>query len=142
MGRMVEYRFFWTDLYNLLKSNQKIQAHFEGKRKERIDGYRFVFEALTKQHILQTSTFSQEYPLLSERMIDYSNTWLYASNLYENNDKRSEIIKRASYHLLSMLYPYLTNQGKEEFKKLYSDFFIDNSRSYALKSYVSFVFML
>ena len=29
LDRMIAYRFFRTDLYNLLRSNEKIKAHFE-----------------------------------------------------------------------------------------------------------------
>ncbi len=123
MQRMVEYRFFWTDLYHLQKSNEKIKAHFESIKKERIKGYQFLFEYFIKRNILKKPTFSNEYNQLIERMLDYSNTWLYASALYDNNNSTDDIIERSSFHLLSMLYPYLTSQSKGEFRKMQAHFF-------------------
>ena len=120
MKRMVEYRFFWTDLYNLLRSNVKIKNHFEAVKNDRIKGYLFVFEYFLNHGILKKESFRKEHLLLIEKMIDYSNTWLYASILYGNNRNTSEIINHASFHLLLMMYPYLTTSGKREFRNLHS----------------------
>ncbi|MEL7120358.1 MAG: TetR/AcrR family transcriptional regulator [Bacteroidota bacterium] len=122
MERMLEYRFFWTDLYFLLKSNPELSAHFTKAKEERINGYKAVFASLIHQNILQKPSFPKEYLFLAHRMIDYSNTWLYASELYDNNKTHDEIIQLASFQLLSMLYPNLTSMGQEEFKSLYSGF--------------------
>ena len=94
MERMVAYRFFWTDLYFILKSNPSIKAHF-------------------------TQAFPTEYPLLMDRLIDYSNTWLYASELYEREEESQALIRRAAFHLLSMLYPYLSPAGQRDFRNLF-----------------------
>lgn len=118
MERMIEYRFFWTDLYNLLRSSVKIKNHFESVKNDRIKGYLFVFEYFITHCVLKKASFREEYVLLIERMIEYSNTWLYASILYENKKKSEDIIKQASFQLLLMMYPYLTSSGKKEFRNL------------------------
>ncbi|MFS4467902.1 TetR/AcrR family transcriptional regulator [Maribacter sp. 2210JD10-5] len=123
MQEMIDYRFFWTDLYHLLKSNKKIEKHFEAVKTERINGYHFVFDCLIDQAILKEPSFADEYLLLIERMINYSNTWIYASALYKNVKNSDETIKHASFQLLSMLYPYLTSLGQKDFKKGYTYFF-------------------
>lgn len=123
MERMVEYRFFWTDLYNLLRSSKKIKDHFEAVKKDRIKGYFFVFECFNNQSVLKKATFHKEYKLLIERMIEYSNTWLYYSILYENKKNSEDIIKQASFQLLLMMYPYLTSSGKKEFRNLHPYYF-------------------
>ncbi|MEL6256851.1 MAG: TetR/AcrR family transcriptional regulator, partial [Bacteroidota bacterium] len=51
MMRMIEYRFFWTDLYFLLKSNEKIGIHFEKVKTDRINGYELVFNSLIQKEI-------------------------------------------------------------------------------------------
>ena len=122
MKRMVEYRFFWTDLYFLLKSNPKIKAHFTKAKVERIHGYNVVFDIFIQQEILRKPSFANEYHFLIDRIIDYSNTWLYASELYDRSEKSIEIIELASFHLLSMLYPYLTETGQQDFRKLHASF--------------------
>jgi AcrR family transcriptional regulator len=118
MDRMIEYRFFWMDLHYLLKANKKIRAHFERVKKERINGYAFVFQSLIRDKILTPPSFPREHELLIKRMIDYSNTWLYASSLYEIG-KKQNIIEEASFSLMSMLYPYLTAAGQETFRAIY-----------------------
>ncbi|MCH2044640.1 MAG: TetR/AcrR family transcriptional regulator [Saprospiraceae bacterium] len=122
MRRMLEYSFFWTDLYNLLKSNQKIRAHFERVRKDRINGYLYLFNFFIEISILNKPSYSEEYRFLAERMINYSNTWIYSSQLYTNERSNQQLIQKASFHLLSMLYPYLSSTGKEEFDKLHQSF--------------------
>ena len=125
MKRMLDYRFFWTDLYFLLNGNPKIKTHFTEARAARTKGYFFVFESLKAQKILKPASFQKEYQFLIDRMIDFSNTWLYASVLYDSKKEDHEIIEIASFQLLSLLYPYLTSEGQDEFKRLYPPYFLD-----------------
>ena len=122
MKRMVDYRFFWTDLYNLLRLNQSIKAHFEAVYLKRFEGYEFLIRYLTDKGLLREFEFSTERKFLIERMIGFSNTWLYNSSIYEIeiNDK---YLDHQTGNLLAMLYPYLTDLGKLEFKKVRSDYF-------------------
>jgi AcrR family transcriptional regulator len=119
MERMVDYRFFWNDLFYILQSNLKIQQHFEQAKVNRIKGYEYLFDAFIKQGILTPASFPLEYKLLAERMIDYSNTWLYASNLYETTASTQQMIEKASLQLILFLYPYLTTRGQQEIQELY-----------------------
>lgn len=119
MMRMIEYRFFWTDLYFLLKTNQKIRTHFEKAKIERTTGYKFVFSFLIKANILKKPSFAEEHSLLIERMIDYSNTWLYASLVYRIRTNDVDLTKESSFQLLSMIYPYLTNRGEKDFRAMF-----------------------
>ena len=123
MERMVAYRFFWTDLYNLLFLDKTIRDHFDTAYKARIKGYQFLFKVFIKEGILQEPSFKKEYQLLIHRMIDFSNTWIYASSLYEKNKISSTFIKNQATTLMAMLYPYLTKQGKEEFKNVNPKYF-------------------
>jgi len=126
MKRMIEYRFFWSDLYYLLRSNKKMKAHFTAVKEKRIGGYKYVFDVFLNANILKKSSFENEYNLLIDRMIDYSNTWLYASILYDKNHNEDELIENASCQLLSLLYPYLTNSGQEVFKSLFKPVLVSN----------------
>jgi len=117
MERMVEYHFFWTDLYNLLRLNKTIKTHFEKAYKNRCKGYEFLFNFLIKQGIMQNFGFKNEGEFLIERMIGFSNTWLYNSFLYSKEINKT-YIELQSDNLLYMLYPYLTELGKEEFNRM------------------------
>ena len=118
MIRMVDYRFFWTDLYYLLSVDESIRTHFEQVRQDRENGYYFVFEILENNQLLQSENYPNERQFLIKRMIDFSNTWLYASHLYRENVTDSAYIETQANILLSILFPYLTDLGKQEFLEL------------------------
>lgn len=123
MERMVAYRFFWTDLYNLLPISTKINTHFEQAYRDRKAGTKHVFTLMKEQGIMQPPSFKQEHALLIERMISFSNTWLYASSLYKKDSLTDAYIDRQATMLLSMLYPYLTPKGEADFRALVPGYF-------------------
>lgn len=123
MQRMVEYHFFWTDLYSLLRLNDKIRLHFEEVYKKRFKGYEFLFNSLIEMNIMESFEFLKESQFLIERMIGFSNTWLYNSFLYQRKINQN-YIETQSDNLLFMLYPYLTDFGKREYKRLIPDCFV------------------
>lgn len=123
MTRMVDYKFFWTDLYNLLMLNARIKDHFENAHKERIKGYAVLFKMLQGDGWLKEPGFEKEFHFLAERMINQSNTWLYASSLEVKNEISPAYIDRMSTQLLAMLYPYLTDLGIQEFQALFPAYF-------------------
>ena len=120
MKRMVDYRFFWTDLYNLLQLNETIRSHFNDAYTKRLTGFHFVFNTLIEKKILKEPEFDGEHQLLRERMIGFSNTWLYASTLYKENRIDQSFIETQSNNLILMLYPNLTDLGKGQLRKLIS----------------------
>lgn len=123
MTRMFEYRFFWTDLYNLLMFSEKIRKHFEQAYAARKTAYQMFFSILQKEDLLKVPTWKQEYAFLAERMLDFSNTWLYSSALYEKKKMSPAYIDQQANILLAMLYPYLTDAGQEAFARLIPEYF-------------------
>lgn len=117
MKRMLDYTFFWTDLYNLLSISTTVNDHFQAVYQKRVDGCFLLFEKMRAKGLMQDASFELEYNFLAERMINYGNTWLYSSGLYSNKSTQYTI----DYHVnifLSILFPFLTLQGKEEVQKL------------------------
>ena len=117
MERMVEYHFFWTDLYNLLRLNSKINTHFQKVYSDRCKGYQFLFKTLIKKEIMCQFKLSKQRDFLIEQMIGFSNTWLYNSFLYGKDIHKKQIVLQTD-SLLLMLYPHLTEKGKELYNKL------------------------
>jgi len=115
LRRMVEYRFFWTDLYNLLKLNKAIKEHFDHVYKIRFMGYESLFKYLIEKDILKSFEFKKEPSLLIGKMIGFSNTWLYHSFIY-NKTISNDYLELQADNLLSFLYPYLTDLGKKQYK--------------------------
>ena len=122
MKRMFDYSFFWTDLYNLLSINDKVQAHFQAVYKKRISGCLLLFKIMKEKGLMKDPSFKLEYDFLAERMINYGNTWLYSSSLYSNSLNTANIDFHVNIYL-SMLYPFLTSKGKKEFQNLFPKFF-------------------
>lgn len=123
MNRMYAYRFFWTDLYNLLSLNTKIATHFKAVYQKRVDGYTFLFDKLMEDGKMKTFSFEKERSFLIERMIDYSNTFIYASSIYGKRKMTKKAMDEQADILITMLYPYLSAVGKEELKAIVPTYF-------------------
>lgn len=122
MRRMIGYKFFWTDLYNLLMVSDKVKQHFQEVYKNRITGCFLLFEKMIRQNLMRNPSFDLEYDFLAERMVNYGNTWLYSTRLYKNIVKINHIDYQVNT-LLSMLFPFLTSEGQREYKILLPEFF-------------------
>ena len=117
MKRMLDYTFFWTDLYNLLSISDKVREHFQKVYEKRIDGCFVLFQKMKQKNLMRDASFQLEYNFLAERMINYGNTWLYSSRLYPNNLNTHNLDYYVNTYL-SILFPFLTAQGKREFQSL------------------------
>jgi AcrR family transcriptional regulator len=120
MERMLHYKFIWTNLYSLLRDNEKIFAHFSNVYKERIRGNLFLFDQLNKMGLMRAPSFKNEYQMLSERMINFGDTWIYSSEVYRKNNTGEDVVAQ-SHSMLAILYPYLTEEGVQEYEKVVSE---------------------
>lgn len=118
MERMVDYKFFWTDLYNILSLSKKIKKHFNTVYDRRKKGLNFVLDSFIENSILKPFELNKERNFLIERMINFGNTWLYASALYEKKKFTTTYITSQTHTLMFLLYPYLTETGKAIFNTL------------------------
>ena len=89
---------------------------------ERTKGSSYLFEVLKSQGILKDFQFEKEADFLIDRMITYSNTWLYNSFIYEEEINESYVEGHAE-KLMGMLYPYLSDEGKSQYKELFPALF-------------------
>ncbi|SFT38599.1 transcriptional regulator, TetR family [Lishizhenia tianjinensis] len=116
LRQMLDYRFIWTDLYNLLRINEKMKHHFEQVYQDRYKGYEFLFDYLQQKEWMAPFDSKKEKHLLIERMIALSNTSLYNSFIYDNEIDEQELLELC-HQLMYMFHPYLTPLGKSEFNK-------------------------
>jgi len=116
MDSMLDYKFIWTDIFNILRANDKISAHFNKAYKNRIGGSLFLFDKLKEMGLMCSTSFSKEHEMLAERMVNFGDTWIYTSEVYlkKSNDK---YVENQALGMLGMLYPHLTKKGKEAFEK-------------------------
>lgn len=113
MERMVEYRFFWTDMYYILKEHAAIQSHFTTVYEKRKAGFLFLCHQLVKAGKMLTPMYKEQYSDLAEQMITYGNTWIYASLLY-NEALTEKKIKESAGRMLNLIYPFLNTSCQEE----------------------------
>lgn len=121
MERMYAYRFFWTDIYNLLRMNPTIKEHFQKVYAQRIKGCLFLLQVFQKQGLLRAEQYQKEHQYLAEQMIHFGNTWWYGTALYEPN--LTAHITKGTEQYLAILYPYLNHKGQEEMRAILPHFF-------------------
>ena len=123
MKRMLDYRFFWSDLYYLLQSSETIRKHFQSVREDRIKGYQYVFSVLKAQDILLNDGLPVEESFLIQRMIDYSNTWIYNSFLYAHTLTEANLIQQSCFQLMCSMDSMFTNKGIAQFRSLFKAYY-------------------
>lgn len=106
MLKMLDYKFFWTDIYRLIEANPKVKKHFKEAYLKRINGCFFLFDQLISNKIMKSIDSLEEKEYLAERMVQYGNTWLYSSSL-NNKAITQKTINHYVNVYLSMLMPYL-----------------------------------
>jgi AcrR family transcriptional regulator len=116
MERMMNYKFIWTDLFNILKANDKISAHFNKVYPKRISGNAFLFDRLQKMQFMRTANFQNEYQILAERMVNFGDTWIYTSEVYNRSSSKKHLEGQVNA-MLTIIYPYLTRKGVLELRK-------------------------
>lgn len=122
MERMLEYRFIWTDLFNILKAHEKINDHFTAVYKKRISGNVFLFDRLHEMELIRAAKFQEEYHILAERMVNFGDTWIYTSEVYNRSSSKEQITYQVNA-MLAMIYPYLTDKGLQEFEQAFPNWF-------------------
>jgi AcrR family transcriptional regulator len=122
MQRMITYKFFWTDLYQLLNVSTSVKTHFQDIYISRKNAYTLLFKLMIQDELIKEPTYSKEYDFLAERMLNYGNTWLYETNLYPGAFDENNIELQVN-SLLSMLFPYLTIKGKKDYKEVLPSYF-------------------
>lgn len=110
------YRFLMRDLYQIMKSNNKIHNHYMQLQKLRLVQFNQVFQNLIGQGIVRPEAFNNEYKRLSVRMNILGDNWINAQELLNN-----EVDDPVQYYqslLFEVIYPYLTKKGKKEYSKI------------------------
>lgn len=116
MGIFYDYRFLMRDIYIILKENETIRSHYIQLQEIRKGQFREIFEGLKASHIMREEEFEKEYERLFERMNILGDNWINAQEVL-----KGELPNPVQYYqslLFEIIYPYLTSQGKEQYKVL------------------------
>lgn len=111
-----DYRFLFFDLLYIAKtipSMRKTLIEVEQVRSQ-------MYEGVIKQAILagelRQAEYEDEYTQLIKRIKIFSDHWLASASIYESTSKRHTVAAYAKL-FMGQFYPYLTEHGKEVFRK-------------------------
>ncbi len=119
MKVMHQYRFIWVDLVHLVSESERIKNHFEKVLVDRKKGYSYLFEKLITDGWMKAETFTGEYEILADRMINFSNTWLWETYVYSQQPQELPKVAKA---LILSLYPYLNTKGQNALMKVVAEY--------------------
>lgn len=115
------YRFIYRDLNDLLSRNRRLEMHFRTIVDRKTAAARALCHALAGRGALAAQ--GREIEALATNMVVVATYWL--SFEYIRNARRfgeagyqSEAMARGAYQVLSMLAPWLADEGRELFARL------------------------
>ena len=112
-----DFRFLFTDLQYICNTFPKIKAVIRAVESVRSQMYRDIIHDMVEARLMQAEETENEFNDLIVLIKIYSDHWLVSSSIYDELSK-AEMLDKYSYLLLRHFYPYLTNNGKQEFNTL------------------------
>ncbi|WP_062060851.1 TetR/AcrR family transcriptional regulator [Aquimarina longa] len=112
-----EYRFIFLDFVHLMKSNDKVVKHYNELLKLRQDQFVRTIYYLIDKGILRREELPDEYDNLYLRVQVFSDFYLSSVEILKENSKDEYKVNYKKTFMYS-LYPFLTKEGKEEFKTI------------------------
>lgn len=114
----LKYRFCMIDFVQLMRTQPKIKAHFNELMEFRKIQFSALFQKGVEQGILMPEPFPGLYQMVGLNMSIHGDYWLsHAEVLFPNSNQQALEIYSASSRLL--LFPYLTDESKIQFMKLF-----------------------
>ncbi len=116
MGLFYRYRFLLRDLYAIMKENEQLKNHYAQLQRARKNQFRAIFRGLVAQNMFREEAFDQEYDRLYERMTILGDNWINTQELL--NESISQPVNYYQSLLFEVVYPYLTESGRQEYAAL------------------------
>lgn len=110
-----EYRFILRDMYSIFRENEKLKQHYVQLQELRAKQFKLMFDTMIEQGILRKPEIPKEYERLYERMNIVGDNWINPFELF-GSSKHS--IAYYNELLFEMIYPYLSESGKKEYRAL------------------------
>lgn len=111
------FRFFFKELQYICATYPKVNVELKNVESVRSTMYKNMIGQMITAGLIRTEEFNDEYDDLIVRIKIFSDHWLASSSIYDNLT-REDIIEKYTYLLIQHFYPYLTEVGKEEFKRI------------------------
>lgn len=118
MTIMYQYRFIWSDLYYLYNQNETIQKHHKNSIMKKLSSWKMILEKLMDAGYLKEETLIYPNNLIVNRIVDFANSWIFATSLYKNYENEIELVEDQAKYLFTILYPYFTEKGLKEYESI------------------------
>lgn len=116
-GCLLKFKFCMIDFVQLMRTKPKIKAHFNELMEFRKMQFGMLFQKSIEAGIMVTEEFPGQHQALGLTMSIHGDYWLsHAEVLFQGSDDMS--LQVYVNNFMTMLYPYLTPQGKKEFAEL------------------------
>lgn len=109
-----DYRFIFLDIVYLMKTNQKIAAHYAQLLKIRRKQFLDIIDQLISSGIIRKELLPNEYPNLYTRIQILTDFYFSAVEVSEGGVKKEDI-QKYRMNILYSIYPYLTKKGISQF---------------------------
>ena len=116
---LLEYKFFMLNFVQLMRQHPKVKTHFVALQKVREQQFDGFFMLLEQASLLKPTTFPNERSHLFRRFQILGDFWISSGEILYEGDLK----KMPDYYArlnLEMLFPYLTEEGKEAFFLLWN----------------------
>lgn len=122
------YRFVYRDLNDLLSRNRKLELHFRTILDRKGRTAHRLFSSLAEQK--QLFAEPRELDALATNMVVVTTWWLsyeYVRNARRFSDPayQGAAMARGAYHVLALLAPYLSEEGRTLFTRLAAEYLKD-----------------
>jgi AcrR family transcriptional regulator len=115
---LYEYNFFLLDFVTITRRNQKIKSHYSELSKRREIESLKVIDVLIKNGLFREELLKNEYRCLFKRIEVISNFW-FSSILIQADVLPKESIQEYSILISQSIYPYLTDEAKNEYVNIF-----------------------
>jgi AcrR family transcriptional regulator len=112
-----DFRFFFLELHYISNSFPRIKEVLRKVEELRANMYMNTIEILNAKDMMRNEEFDHEFDHLITRIKIFSDHWLESSSIYDKLPSE-EMINKYAFLLLQHFYPYLTEKGKKEFKRI------------------------
>ncbi len=116
-----KYRFIYRDLNDLLSKNRKLEVHFKTIVERKTKAAKALCTSMAKAGEMNAN--EREIEGLSTNMVVVTTYWLsfeYIRNARRFNEQvyQSQAMARGAFQVLSLVAPYLSEDGRALFNKL------------------------
>ncbi len=117
MDSFYEYRFFLLDFVHIMRVNNTIRQHYPGLSRKREEQFKTIFSRLEDAGLMRGESLPGEYLFLYQRFQILADFWISSAEVARKTISKSTV-REYSAIIAWELYPYLTEKGQEEFRRL------------------------